>query len=266
MYWYNTKQHRGHNGFELVTAYQIWYCQIVCNLICSWCITQFSCSDVQIVRLCVIWLSGCSYVIVRWCYSVCISHRLYNKDCAKREDLWKAVFVPMAAVMCDLQIVSLLCVSWSVLGVSHLICSWCITQCSCVTDLFCVQICVLQLQTVMRSVSPLVTILCLAHFLDQNVGDLGLFYNRDVLSVAHTSLLEASIGEPWQPMDGYTCGYQHPWDCDGVILSVFLIGYTTRTVPKGKTFGQQSLFRWLQLCVIRCRSVLLRSCSCLWSS
>ena len=67
-------------------------------------------------------------------------------------------------------------------------------------------------------------------------------------------------------MDGYTCGYQHPWDCDGVILFVFLIGYTTRTVPKGKTFGQQSLFRWLQLCVIRCRSVLLRSCSCLWSS
>ena len=36
----------------------------------------------------------------------------------------------------------------------------------------------------------------LAHFLDQDVGDLGLFYNRDVLSVAHTSLQEASIGEP----------------------------------------------------------------------
>ena len=36
-----------------------------------------------------------------WCYSVCISHRLYNKDCAKREDLWTAVFVPMTAVMCD---------------------------------------------------------------------------------------------------------------------------------------------------------------------
>ena len=36
----------------------------------------------------------------------------------------------------------------------------------------------------------------LAHFLDQDVGDLGLFYNRDVLSVAHTSLQEASIGDP----------------------------------------------------------------------
>ena len=35
--------------------------------------------------------------------------------------------------------------------------------------------CVLQLQTVMRSVSLLVTILFLAHFLDQDVGDLGLF-------------------------------------------------------------------------------------------
>ena len=35
-----------------------------------------------------------------------------------------------------------------------------------------------------------------AHFLDQDVGDLGLFDNRDVLSVAHTSLQEASIGEP----------------------------------------------------------------------
>ena len=76
----------------------------------------------------------------------------------------------------------------SVLGVSH--------SFSCVTDLFCVQICVLQLQTVMRSVSLLVTILFFAHFLDQDVGDLGLFYNRDVLSVAHTSLQEASIGEP----------------------------------------------------------------------
>ena len=68
----------------------------------------------------------------------------------------------------------------------------CSDLCSAVTDLECV----LQLQTVMRSVSQLVTILCLAHFLDQDVGDLGLFYNRDVLSVAHTSLQEASIGEP----------------------------------------------------------------------
>ena len=40
------------------------------------------------------------------------------------------------------------------------------------------------------------------------------FDNRDVLSVAHTSLQEASIGEPWQPMDGYSwlTGPQHPWD------------------------------------------------------
>ena len=35
-----------------------------------------------------------------------------------------------------------------------------------------------------------------AHFLDQDVGDLGLSDNRDVLSVAHTSLQGASIGEP----------------------------------------------------------------------
>ena len=36
----------------------------------------------------------------------------------------------------------------------------------------------------------------LAHFVDQDVGDLGLFHNRDVLSIAHISLQEASIGEP----------------------------------------------------------------------
>ena len=41
-----------------------------------------------------------------------------------------------------------------------------------------------------------VTIICLIHAHDQDVGDLGLFDNRDVLSVAHTSLQEASIGEP----------------------------------------------------------------------
>ena len=36
----------------------------------------------------------------------------------------------------------------------------------------------------------------LAHFVDEDVGDLSHFHNRDVLSVAHTSLQEASIGEP----------------------------------------------------------------------
>ena len=41
-----------------------------------------------------------------------------------------------------------------------------------------------------------VTIIFLIHAHDQDVGDLGLFDNRDVLSVAHTSLQEASIGEP----------------------------------------------------------------------
>ena len=41
-----------------------------------------------------------------------------------------------------------------------------------------------------------VTIIVLIHAHDQDVGDLGLFDNRDVLSVAHTSLQEASIGEP----------------------------------------------------------------------
>ena len=41
-----------------------------------------------------------------------------------------------------------------------------------------------------------VTIIFLIHAHDQDVGDFGLFDNRDVLSVAHTSLQEASIGEP----------------------------------------------------------------------
>ena len=45
----------------------------------------------------------------------------------------------------------------------------------------------------------LVTIFFVAHVVDQAFGDLGFFctlYNRDKLSVAHTSLQEASIGEP----------------------------------------------------------------------
>ena len=41
-----------------------------------------------------------------------------------------------------------------------------------------------------------VTIIFLIHAHDQDVVDFGPFDNRDVLSVAHTSLQEASIEEP----------------------------------------------------------------------
>ena len=46
MYWYNTKQHRGHNGFQPVAAkFQIWsdrsvICVLRLNMVVDWCISH----------------------------------------------------------------------------------------------------------------------------------------------------------------------------------------------------------------------------------
>ena len=111
MYWYNTKQHRGHNGFEPVTAYQIWY--VVCSaVICSWCCNRFGvllfcdrCVITCYVRS-VMW-SLCDHICESWCMTQTLRLRCISELTARdrRSHLpasWQSLWLYHIRSLCDL--------------------------------------------------------------------------------------------------------------------------------------------------------------------